>query len=388
MNGYNKISLAILCGLFLSLIIAYFFDTSGASLLKRGDFPGFYVLAIIKKLGLTSRIFDPELQRQIENQFWPSFKGGFYMSVYPLYTSTLLYPLSFFPPQAAQLIFILFMLACFTACLNILKNINLTIKNQNLPVLAANLTFAPLFIALFGAQNTALSMLLYAGILYLFKENNNKAFFYAGLLGGLWLYKPQFGIFIFPVFVAARLWPAVLGFISVAFIYQLIAWYDSGFFWFVDWIKTLQVFSVQNFVSNAAQSVSLSGTLKAALGNSPEFSLIISGLLVLIFTYYLIFTWKLKRKDLYKSIMLFGPLLLLVSPQSLFYDLGIAFTSYFTILNFEDKKTYTNLIFLNSVSWILVLGRELVPVPVFFLIAIYFFIKIIYSINEPKAATH
>src|SRR5688572_15451523 len=81
----RRIAAALLVAFALSLGISYSHDAEEKSLLKRGDFPGFYAPAVIVARGRYGWLYDPALQRAVENEFWPSFEGEFYMSVYPPY---------------------------------------------------------------------------------------------------------------------------------------------------------------------------------------------------------------------------------------------------------------------------------------------------------------
>jgi hypothetical protein len=366
----RRLAFALLATILVAIVITYFTDTENKSLLKRGDFPGFYVLSEIKNAGLMERLYDPELQRSIENKIWPGFQGSFYMSAYPAFTATLLYPLSFFNAQIAQIIFSGFMLICFFLSIHIISKLNATIKENFFPNAVFALCFAPVFYSLFGAQNTALSMLLYSAIIYFLKKETKISDLSAGICAGLWLFKPQFALFMIAMMIVSRLWFSLIGAACVAALFQAIAAVDCGFFWFIDWIKTLQIFSDQNFISNAPQIVSISGTLRAFSSN-PALNIVSACITVLITVALFLKVWKVKRTEFPKLFLLFGPLLVLISPQTLFYDLGIALASYLAILDFNKDSTYWKFLALNFTSAAVVLLREEYPFPIFFIFAIY-----------------
>lgn len=387
----NRVSIAIMLAVLCSLVISFFLDTEGDSLVKRGDFPGFYVLAVIKKMGLMGQLYDPALQRSVENQFWPSFDGSFYMSAYPAYVATFLYPLAFLSPFLAQCLFSVFMCICLVCSVILVSKINRTLAEHLFPATVFTFCFTPLFFASFGAQNTGLSMLLYAAVIYLISKDSKASDFMAGVAAGLWLFKPQFAVFIFALLLAGRLWFSVLGFAITASLLQLIAAMDMGFFWFGGWIKTLQAFSEQNFISNSPQIVSLQGTIKAAayyLGMNnqsptmPLISLAASCLVMLIMVIFLLKVFTANRKQLPELFILFGPVMTLLSPQTLFYDLGIGFVPLLCLLNFREDSAIWKIIGLNLASFVVVMYRESLPVPLFFLFAIYLFMQVNSSKKE------
>lgn len=381
----KRIAVALAIAIAASLILVYVTDDQRKSLIKRGDFPGFYVLAEIKKRGLESRLYDPELQRSIENSHWPSFNGGFYMSVYPAYTAAILYPLAFFEPQAAQFIFIAINLIALIATFYIVAYFNPQFKKNFFANTIFALCFAPLFFALFGAQNTCISMALYAAACFFLSKDSKSGDYLAGVCAGIWLFKPQFAVFLIALLIVAARWRALISSLGVALIFQWLAAADHGFFWFIDWIKALGVFSYQNFISNAQQIASISGTVKAAafyLGYSATdrftqtATMLASAAAVFITVKFLISLRSVSRRDSRREqvryFLGFGPLLVLVSPQTLFYDLGIGLFSYLVFADFSRREAYRELLLLNIAALAAVMLRDDLPFPVFFLFALWF----------------
>ena len=153
-----------------------------------------------------------------------------------------------------------------------------------------------------------------------------------------------------------------------------------GALWFIDWINALQKFSEQNFIANSHNMTSISGTTKAFayyLNDNASgtlhytLSFLATTLAVSLAVFFLIRISKVKRVNLNFYFLKFAPVLVLISPQTLFYDIGIAFSAYLSAINFSDSKSYNRLFVLILVSWILVMTREYVSCPLLFLLPLY-----------------
>ncbi|MCO6430584.1 MAG: DUF2029 domain-containing protein [Deltaproteobacteria bacterium] len=377
----RRISIALLIAFAASIAVGYSVDEEGRSLLKRGDFPGFYVLAKILESHPAERLYDPHLQREIENRYWPSFAGSFYMSVYPPYDAILLKPLALFSPQAAQLLFTIGMAAFYILSFFALAKINPSLRPQWLHIAVICLCFAPNFYAIFGAQNTALSMLLYSGAIYGSFRIGRKWEAVSGVCLGLWLFKPQFGLLALATSLFTRRMALLAGAALPALIFYLMGSSLMGYLWPLNWWKAASGFAEQNLEANAQQMVSLPAAGKilmkiAGLGSDSIAAggIIISCVVTGVLLWFLLGVWKDSRSSPEKFrrfLLLLGPGVVLVSPQTLFYDLGIALVSLIAVMDFKRNRDITELLLLCAAVLPITFFRESIAVPLFPLVALY-----------------
>lgn len=368
----------LLAGLLISMLLSFTRDGKNTTLLKAGDFPGFYAPAVIIARGQTARLYDPELQREIENEYWPEFfKGNYYMSVYPPYTMALLSPLAYFSPQTARHIFSALILSALSLCLYWLAALRGWTGRQAFITAMLLLALAPVFYAIIGGQNTAFSMLLYAGMLYFSSLAESRKSgcleFVTGLCAGLWLFKPQFGVFAC-LFVLCSLRPRmILGSVVSGLFYYLLAAIMLGLNWPVQWLRALGWFSAENYLANQYNQVSLMGMYEALMRllSLPGANRYVAAAIVLLYLVFLVhFRGRAGGGEWRKGLVLFGPLLVLLSPQTLFYDLGISFVAVLLVLRPWEKGQLVSLLAAIPPLWALVLWREAFSLPVLFVVSL------------------
>ena len=166
----RAVAVAIVIAILLSLLITAMTDASHSSMIFMGDFPGFYVLAIIKANHDISQLYNPDLQRTIENFYWPQLQGQFYMSVYPPYDAYLLYPLSFLSPMSAQILFTTAAFGSFVGACKLVAKINPSFDDDFFSNSVFTFLICPVMTAILAAQNTSFSMLLFALIIFHLKD--------------------------------------------------------------------------------------------------------------------------------------------------------------------------------------------------------------------------
>lgn len=304
----QRISAALMFAFILSFILAFFFSDTGQGTFYGGDFPGFYVLGEIFRRGAFEHLYDPSLQQTIQNEIWPSFNGAFYMSVYPPFVAYVMYPFTFFGPHLAQIIFTLIMFGCLFKSTSLLCQTNPSLKPVKSSLFVFLLLFNPIFASIFGAQNTALTILI---ILLSLKHR---------CLSPLLLYKPQFGVpwciyQLYKNFSKKLLLQMTFG----GGLFYLSGIPFFGWRWPLIWVSIAGSFGEQNFRANLSNLVSLQSVLWWANNrfNLQSSTVILSGYIVSVILFCLIL---FRRRKCSQPLIHFLPLL---APQTLFYDLGI-----------------------------------------------------------------
>lgn len=316
----RSITLALAGGFVLSVLLYLVAGERAGSSLFRGDFPAFYAAAEIVWTGRGMELYDYGFQRALENRHWPDFEGEFLAYPYPPFFALILSPLAALAPLAAK------GLASFTLFCSLLGALLLARRSCDFVsehfsfTFFYLLTFPPLMLSIVGVQNTGLSILCF-GLFHWATQTRRPLL--AGLAASLLLFKPQFGI----LFLIYLIWRGnhreLIGWGSGAFAMYLLGTLVLGFSWPLAWLKAASHFGDLNFTINAHNMISLAGLtywfaeqfgLDGARGLPLAY--LLSALLLVMTAWYV-------GRDA-KRMLLVPSLVLFLSPQTLFYDAGLA----------------------------------------------------------------
>lgn len=372
----------------LGIALSYFLAPDQNLLLTQGDFPSFYAAAKIMNDGMADRLYSGTLQRELQHRYWPYIEKYYIYFPYPPYFASLLSPLAKFPPAEAKAIWDSLMILCTIASLVIGSRTAPLLKRNPLAAAAFMLSFWPFMMALLGSQNIALGMLLYALVLWTFSLNRPSAHYLCGIALGLWLFKPHYPVILFCFFLAAGYFRIAAGFLFVALIYYGIAAHAIRWDWPAYWSMAVQWFAEENARVGAGKMVSLLGftrAFSAFFGFSAPAAEIIGHALPLGLGAWMLYQfWKAGRlPDQTKSgrmldlIALSGPAMILISPHTLFYDIGICLFSCARFVHLKTDRSISLLILLQVFMILCVTVRMTVPFqPLFFMVlGTFFFIQ-------------
>jgi hypothetical protein len=320
-----------------AVVLTYIHDTKSTKSIRRGDFPSFYMAAAIVESGQLDRLYDLKYQKQVENHYWPSLAGNITPFPYPPFVAYVLSPLAKFSPEKAQLIYLSFMLSFFVASILLIAPV---LKRDSLDLLCLALLFAPVPGGIFSSQNTALSMFCYAGaVSFLAKDNK----FVAGIFSGLWFFKPHFAlIFSIAILFATGSRAFVLGLAIPCLLYYFLGTLLFGISWPLTWLEFLKIYNSLEHKLNSYHTVSLNGSFL------PDWLSIAFSLL--IFLYVLIKVAK--NVDLIKFALILGPVIVTISPHTIYYDLGLSFFALaFLISPKNDREVSMLVLFLLAVLY-------------------------------------
>src|SRR3954471_2838699 len=156
-----------------------------------GDLPAFYGAARIVASGNVDRLYDAASQEAAEADLFPGGTRGRLPFPYPPFVAFAYIPLTWLPFKAAYAVHTLVMALCVFAAVRILRRALPEMPAGVWPVFGVTLAFYPLFRAVLGGQNTALSLLCAAGAAAAVARGRGLE---AGLWAGAWLYKPQLAL--------------------------------------------------------------------------------------------------------------------------------------------------------------------------------------------------
>ena len=363
---------AILLGISLALPLTWIFDVSNRSALKRGDFPAFYAAAKVVNLGQGVRLYDEVLQREIQNIAWPNLEGSYFSFAYPPSFAFFLAPLGYLSPLVAKSFYLgLLLVATWFAYLLALR-IAPELEKKRLITFSAFFLFAPLLHGTLAGQNGALSLLFYLTVVWLLCNREKPRVVLAGVVLGLWCFKPQFGVLGFLLLSPLFNWHLALGFFFGAGFHFVISALVSGWGWLSSWIAAAIHFATVDTIVNGFQGVSVPGALEV-LGAlltmrrgisvlSIPISIFSAAVGVLIFLGSMVSIYRMRKTvDRKTLLMLVGPTLLVCSPHAQYYDLGLLVFPWIIMLSSQVPRSGLKLVVLYIICFVLTLTREFFP---------------------------
>ncbi|MFN8389281.1 MAG: glycosyltransferase family 87 protein [Bdellovibrionota bacterium] len=347
----QRFALTVLSAVSVSLAIVALTDSAGTSMVRRGDFPAFYSAAVLASRQQYEVLYDQVVQQLVQGEFWSSLSESYLAFPYPPFVALLLKPLAMLPPLWAKAVTGALMIGCVWLSVGFAGAFIPAFRKNRFVAFTAVLTFAPVFIGVFGGQNIALSMLLYVLGAYALVSDEHPREFLAGIAFGLWLFKPQLGgsAILFTAlgcrlrFLAGAALPA-LG-------YYALAIPAFGFGWPWSWLAHAGDFSAIDSARNTFQMVSLASleehleqfltpdTAGVWVARATSVAL---GLLVAVFTAVPFLRARrerdreLRRWHLERGLLRVAPAVALLSPHTLFYDVGLCV---FPIARYFDLRT-------------------------------------------------
>jgi len=310
-------------------------DSEETSALRRGDFPAFWSMAVIASGPEPHRLYDLELQRQVQNEAWPSLKGAVLPAAYPPQVAFVLRPLAQVDHQTARLIWTgCNLVAVIVACVLLVRR-NGTILWAPWMVFSLLCIFSPVLRGILGGQVLSFVMLLFALTAALERRNSWRADLFLGLVLGVWLCKPYYALCALAVPVMQRRWVVLLSFSVVAAVSWWAARRVMGPGWFSAWAAFAQTFAAINMETNAHQMPNLWAQVYRLSGASERlgvawwalvmgaYGTCLGGVYALLGTRCVRVLLSTPRRNGDLLLMLIFALLVVLMPQVNFYDLGL-----------------------------------------------------------------
>jgi len=316
----RRISVAIGVGVLLGAILYLAFGERNQSAFKRGDFPAFYAAAEIVWTGRGSELYEYNLQRDLENLYWPEFEGDFFIFAYPPFFALLISPLASLPPFTAKAVASALLLVFLLAAVFLARKATPFFDRHLAFSLLYLLTLVPLGASIIGVQNTALSILCFT-LFYSAVPSQRPVL--TGLSASLLLYKPQFGLLLFFYLVGRVRRQELIGWGIGAFLLYLLGVPVLGISWPWIWLQEAAQFGDINFTINNQNMISLAGVMYWGFthwlddgARGLPWAYAVSAILLLLSVHYI--------RARHERLVLVPYLVLFLAPQALFYDLGLA----------------------------------------------------------------
>lgn len=384
----RRLCIAIILAQSLAIPIGLFSDKKDkTAAIALGDFSAFYSAAKIVHAGMGNRLYDFDLQYKLQEEYI----GGCILFPYPPYDAVFLSWLAPFKIMTAKWLFVAAMLLFLILSLVIGARYLPILRTDILATIAFFLSFYPVVVGVVGAQTAALSMFCYAGALWGLSQGTKRGEWLSGIFLGLWLFKPQYAIFIIPLFLLCRSWRILAGAGLIAGAFYLLGVGLCGWQWPVEWALKVRGFQEANALRDADKMISILGVLKACrpFFDIPRKDLVvtimgygIAGLIYLKLLIHALIIGRCKSPEekndrRWRLLELSAPAILLISPQPLFYDLGICVFSLGRYVSLDADRTITRFMLLCLFIATATALRNFFPIQPIFLVVmgIYLFLN-------------
>jgi len=314
--------LFILFALASGFLIAVFSGNGASTLSGRlgGDYPAFYSAGRIIAEGDWANLYNSRKQSAVQKEFFPG--SSYQVFVNPPFWAAAYYPLSLINYRLSYTIHTLLMVTALLLAIWLISPVNGYIPKHYVLVICLTITYYPMFRAILGSQNTALSLLL---IVLCWRAVTANREWLAGIALGLLLFKPQFALPLIGLHLLSGRWRVAMGSLPVAALLYGVGAYISGPFWISEWFKYANWAAQLDAVINADKAVCWLGFFQAILGQDNQSATIIGWTMTIITSAFLAFTWFIggHRCDYKAQMGIATAALVLLSPHVMYYDTGI-----------------------------------------------------------------
>jgi hypothetical protein len=310
---------AIIVALAATVVLAATANTGTGGPDRRlgGDYPAFYAAGEIARNGDWDHLYDAGTQQAAQSGLLDDAEGFLYFA-YPPPVAAVYAPLAGLAYRWSYLAHTLLMALALWGAIAMARPMVPLVDRFPVAAFAGALLTYPLFRAVTGGQNTALTLLLVVAAARFEREGRLGA---AGIAVGLMLYKPQFGVVFLVLLIVRRQWKSVASASVVAGAMWAVSAVLIGADWVNGWWSQAAEFARLNADVNAPNVVSLPGALGHVLGTAGDVvgwlgaAVLVGGLVAL--------WWRVPGADPRAIYAFTAAVAVLALPQPLFYEAGL-----------------------------------------------------------------
>ena len=365
------------CALSVALLLAIVLSKNNL-VFQSGDFPALYGQLKILQSGAGEQLYDFATQQKVQSIYFPNSNGTFLPGVYPPYYYLFFEPLGNLSAPLAKLLWDSAALIAFLLCIELIAQRNPFVR-RNAIFVSCLLLLTPCFMAaVFGGQNTCFTLLatLSAGIFMSWPSK--RAQLLGGALLGLLFLKPQYGALALIVVLFSRSVAVAIGYLLMALYFGVITTLQFGDTWALEWLASVGPYARSEYSLSIGQMTSCDAALAWILTQLrqplPLFLPLFGALVGLIGWLGLgakkLACLKAGERDFFYLPVAWLSILPLVSPHTIYYDLGLALAAAVTVGTFESDRARASAIAL----WVLLMVygwmRTQMQVPLLFIFAI------------------
>lgn len=312
--------IAILVTLALALgfwvIAAANSDVPGATV--GGDYPAFYGAGRIAAADDWDELYTLERQSQAQEDLYSDGRDVARFFAYPPQVAAVYRPLASLDYHWSYLVHTALMVLLLWGAVLIGRPMIPWLQGRVTVALAGALLFWPMFRAVTGGSNTALTLFLIVAAWRLIHEDR---LFVAGLAVAGLAYKPQFAVPLVGLFLLGRYWRVVGGAIVGSSIFYLWGVSLQGWGWGAEWLEVAADFGAIDAEINGHSSISFIGFAENlfGVGMSPGVAVawVLAGATVLLLSWL---WWRGARPDLPYLLAIAMPGVLLLSLHAMSHD--------------------------------------------------------------------
>jgi hypothetical protein len=305
-----------------------------------GDFPAFYGAGRIAADGAWDDLY--EMDRQVEAQagLHPADEGDVaWFFAYPPQVAFAYQPLAALDYHWSSLIHAVVMAMLLLAAVLLARPMIPWLEGRVVVAFAIALVFWPMFRAVTGGSNAALTVFLIVAAWRLVHGNAPVA---AGLvLAGL-LYKPQFAIPLIGLFLLSGYWRVVAGGAIGAAVFYATGAALQGWAWGVDWLDSASRFGRLDAEVNGHSSVSFIGMAENLFGVGASPAVVVAwglaGATAVLLSWL---WWRNGRRDLAGLLAITVPAILLMSPHAMSQDGAVVVITVAIVMGFSASRGWT-----------------------------------------------
>lgn len=287
-----------------------------------GDYPAFYGAGKQASDGAWDDLYDLEAQFAAQAGLHPEGDEVAIFFPYPPQVALVYQPLSSLEYHWSYLVHTIVMGLFLWLSILTARPMIPWLEGRVLQALAAALLFWPMFRAVTGGSNTALTMFLIVLMWRLVHEDRVVA---AGIVLALLLYKPQFALALGGLFLLARHTRVVAGAVIGAIPFYAVGVWLQGWTWVTDWLSSLPGYADVDAEINGHSSVSFLGFLRNALGVDAPLAHTLGWALAALTTAGLAWLWwRRDAVDLSGRMAVTMPGILLLAPHTMTHDGAVA----------------------------------------------------------------
>jgi hypothetical protein len=329
-----SILIAFVAALFITLATGSGSSTAAGRI--GGDYPAFYGAGTIVLDGDSAHLYDPDRQAQAQRDLFGQEHDGFLYFAYPPAVAAAYAPLALLPYRLSYALHTLLMIGALVLALRVLRPIVPILARRFWVSAVLAAAFFPMFRAIGGGQNTALTVLLIALAWRAAHDGHDVR---AGVFIGLLLFKPQLAVLFLLLLLVTRRWRAIGGAAGVG-----VAWWVAGVpllgvGWVRPWLDRAQWFSAMDARVNGKNSVSFLGATQSAFGEHATIPLLGAALLSGITVLLVVRTWRRAGPhDLAAPMAVACAGGVLAVPHVMFYDAGLLVITGIGVLASDDRR--------------------------------------------------
>lgn len=330
---YPRVLLAVLAAAFVVIIASGDGSTTAGGRVG-GDYPAFYAAGTLVAEGRLDDLYDTASQSAAQAELMGT-EDGYLGFAYTPHVAAAYAPLASLPYRASYVVHTALMVGALVLALQLIRPMVRLVDEWFAASLLVTLASYPVFMAVGGGQNTAITILCLAGVWRGLADDREMA---AGVAVTLLMFRPQYALPVLGLLLLGRHTRAV----ATAAVGAGVLWVVNaalyGVDWVTRWMAEVEPFLDATAVANARNAISVLGFGRAVLGVDAPLALALGGVAAIVVAGVLSFVWWRGAFDLDGRMALTATGLVLLSPHALFYDAGVMLITLLVLVDRDGRR--------------------------------------------------